>query len=85
MELKNNSAVKAAIDAYVSRGEHPGGFVLAVLENDLFAAHCRAGAENTRLLDDIIEYVYNHTPYYCWGSAKATQEWMSGGFRKHGH
>ena len=37
---------KGALDRYVDHGLEPGGFLTAVLTNDLFGAVARADSEN---------------------------------------
>ena len=57
-----------SIKDYVERGWQPGGFVTAVLENDLAGAIARADADNLRNLPAIVAFVYAEVPAICWGS-----------------
>jgi hypothetical protein len=59
---------KAALDRYVEHKMLPGGFLMAVLTNDLFGAVGRADSENLAALPDIVRYVYNQMPADSWGS-----------------
>ncbi len=59
---------KAALDRYVEHKMLPGGFLMAVLSNDLFGAVGRADSENLLALPDIVRYVYNQMPADSWGS-----------------
>lgn len=59
---------KAALDRYVEHKMLPGGFLMAVLSNDLFGAVGRADSENLDALPDIVKYVYNQMPSGSWGS-----------------
>lgn len=67
---------RASIDAYVQHGLHPGGFLLAVLQNNLFDALFLADRTNRPALYHIAQYVYNKTPDECWGSPEATNKWL---------
>jgi hypothetical protein len=66
-----------AIDAYVAHGVPPGGFLYAVLTNDLFGATGRADQENRAALLDICRYVYNEIPSACWGSTEKMLAWIA--------
>ncbi len=70
-------ATKYALDAYVERGQCPGHFVTAVLENNLFEAVNRADEGNLAALVDIVKYVYNKLPSDCWGSREKVERWLS--------
>ena len=59
---------KAELDRYVNRKILPGGFLIAVLSNDLFGAVGRGDSENLAALPDIVRYVYNRMPADSWGS-----------------
>lgn len=59
---------KQTIDDYVAHGLKPGGFVTAVLANDLMEAFGKADLENRRAMFSIVEYVHNHVPYGLTGS-----------------
>ena len=66
-----------AIDLYVEKGCEPGGFVLAVLRNDLMDAMGRADVFNRMTLFDICGYVYNEIPAPCHGSPEKVREWIA--------
>ena len=66
-----------AIDRYVKQGLYPGGFLSAVIENDLSNAVGRADDENIRNLPAYVAYFYNEAPGGCWGSKKNMKNWMS--------
>jgi len=66
----------AALTRYVEKGFQPGGFLTAVLANDLFGAVGRADAENSQALKAIVEFVYNQMPSNSWGSREAVQDWL---------
>ena len=66
---------RMALRNYVEEGYMPGGFLTAVLCNDLFGAVARADDENIQSLKDITTYVYNRLPADCWGNAKKMRDW----------
>lgn len=68
---------KDTIDNYVTKNWEPGGFVTAVLANDLMGAFGRADIENRQDLFEICEYVYNEIPGSCHGSYEVVKKWLS--------
>jgi hypothetical protein len=66
---------KQSIDDYVERGYRPGGFLTAVLCNDLNDAVAKADEENARELASIVRYVYNTVPVAATGSLDAITAW----------
>jgi len=71
---------KAALDRYVEHKMLPGGFLMAVLSNDLFGAVGRADSENLAALPDIVKYVYNHMPADSWGSVDKVYKFVETAF-----
>lgn len=67
----------AALLAYATHGHLPGGFLTAVLSNDLREAISRADHENLAVLKEIVTFVYMELPSPCWGSAKAVFDWTT--------
>lgn len=68
--------IKESLDAYVYEHRPTGGFLQAVLENDLFGAVARADFVNRGLIPDIVAYIYTELPSICWGSPKAVKDWL---------
>lgn len=64
------------LDLYVNRGIPTGGFLYAVLTNDLFDAVVKADPMNRAALKDICTYVYNDLPQDCWGSRTNVAAWI---------
>ncbi len=62
---------------YVLNHRAPGGFLTAVLCNDLRNAVSRADNANYRALGDIVRYIYCHCPSKCWGSEEKVDAWLS--------
>jgi len=65
-----------SLDRYVQHHIQPGGFLTAVLENNLKEALGRADSQNRYALFDIVMYIYNEIPFQCWGSEEAVKEWL---------
>ena len=65
------------IHRYVYDGTPPGGFLLAVMSNNLHDACARADDDNARNLPAIVAYLYNEVPSGCWGSAQRVADWIA--------
>lgn len=61
---------------YVERHEPVGGFLQAVLENDLKEACGRADSGNLHILWAYVAYLYNEAPSACWGSPAKVAAWL---------
>ncbi len=71
--------LKRGLDDYAQHGTPTGGFLRAVLANDLMEAVGRADDNNVRLLKEICSYIYNEMPSRhtgCWGSYEAVDAWI---------
>lgn len=55
----------------------PGGFLTAVLENDLKEAFSRADNESIAGMFEIVAYCYNEIPGVCWGSPEKVLAWLT--------
>jgi len=67
--------IRDALDNWAQHGWPPGGFVLAVLHNDLSGAVGRADQWSMEALKTIVSYVYNELPSPCWGSTEKVEAW----------
>ena len=54
-----------------------GGFLQAVLENDLVEACARADDDNIRHLPGIVSFCYNQLPGNSWHSRENVQAWLA--------
>ena len=54
---------------------YPGGFLTAVLSNDLFDAYGRADEFSKADMDTIVKFVYNRLPGDCWGTRERVKQW----------
>lgn len=66
-------AIKESLDRYAKDRIPPGGFLTAVLENDLMSAIASADHMNRQRLSEICKYVYNNLPSSIWGSREKVQ------------
>jgi len=72
------SRTKEAIDRYVADRCPVGGFLRAVLSNNLTESFGRADQENRNNLYDIVSYCYNNLPAGCWGNPDKVTYWLQG-------
>lgn len=66
-----------ALKRYIVEGIDPGGFLFAVLTNDLKEAVSRADHINLQRIPDIVKFLYNEAPGPCWGSREKVAAWMA--------
>jgi len=64
---------------YIEGHVETGGFLHAVLSNDLLGACERADDGNQRRLFSIVAWIYNEAPSTCWGSRAKVATWLSRG------
>jgi hypothetical protein len=70
--------IKNSLDLYINHKIKPGGFLTAVLENNLIAAVGQADEQNINRLREICAYVYNKIPFESWGSKVEVANWLIG-------
>ena len=68
--------MKLAIDAYVNDRRPVGGFLTAVLSNNLKESFAMADEDNRAHLYDIVRYCHNEIPFVCWGSPQKVKAWL---------
>ncbi len=61
---------------YLHYGIEPGGFLSAVLQNDLTGAYSCADQKNTYAMRDWVLLLYNEIPHGAWGSLGKFHNWM---------
>jgi len=66
-----------SLELYLNRGISGGGFLTAVLENDLREAFGRADDYNRSNLFNIVRYLWNHFPAEAWGSREKVRAIMT--------
>ena len=69
-----------ALTNYVEHKRYPGGFLTAVLTNNLMGAVSKADNQNIAALPLIAKYVYNHLPATSWGSEEKLHKWCEDDF-----
>ena len=69
--------IKDALDRYWHEKIRPGGFLQAVLANDLMEAWNRADMQNREpeVMQDLLWYVWNEMPANCHGTCLALDYW----------
>ena len=65
-----------SLKAYAESGQPTGGFLEAVLSNDLFGAVGKADNDNIETLPLICSYIYNEISSACWGSRDKVLAWL---------
>ena len=62
---------------YIENGVEPGGFLKALLGNDLKETFHRADDGNRRRVFEYLSFLYNYAPSDCWGSRDRVNAWMA--------
>lgn len=75
-EGKVRGHILDSLDAWAKEGRPTGGFLKAVLENDLKGALGKADLENRRAIFEIVKYIYNELPIECWGNEDKVKRWQ---------
>ena len=60
---------------YIEEGYSPGGFMTAVLSNDLFQAVAVADPYHLSMIPNLVVWIYNEAPRECWGSKAKVEAW----------
>ena len=68
---------REALDAWARTGHPVGGFLEAVLSNDLEGACNRADSANGPALLAIVTYIHNRLPAGCHGSPERYRRWST--------
>lgn len=68
--------IQQALSNYVLNKIPPGGFLTAILANDLMGAVGRCDAWNHHYMKDICNFVYNRIPSNAWGSYYHVQKYL---------
>ena len=75
-EFEVSDFMVSELEDYFRNGTVLGGFLTAVLTNDLRGACERADSENLRNLPAFVAYLYNNAPSDCWGSKAKVEAWQ---------
>lgn len=65
-----------SIKYYITEGIAPGGFLQAVISNDLREAVGSADHMNIVALPNLVRFFYNYAPGVCWGSEEKFHEYL---------
>ena len=66
------------LDRYVNDKIPTGGFLRAVLANDLMGAFGAADIHNRARMFEIVQHVYSEIPRWCHGSYEIVDKWLEG-------
>lgn len=69
--------LRESLDRYAKEGCPTGGFLEAVLANDLMQAFARADVYSMEAMPAIVGYVYNRMPSNCHGSYEMVAAWLA--------
>lgn len=67
---------RAGLRRYIEEHQPVGGFLTAVLENDLKRAVRNADGVNRARIADYIVFLYTYAPVGCYGSKEIVSEWL---------
>ena len=70
--------IRETILAYINDRRPTGGFLEAVISNNLVESFARADEINQRAMFYIVSFFYNKAPMACWGSKARYEEWIKG-------
>ena len=70
------SHMHGSVVRYLDDGIEPGGFLYAVLTNDLFGAVGKADYINKEHLKEWCSFVWMDMPSISWGDQETVEEWM---------
>ena len=71
------SHIHDSLIGYVVDHARVGGFLRAVLSNDLSWSFAAADPENVAHLHDIVKWLGNETPHDCRGSTRKVDAWLA--------
>lgn len=70
---------RESIDRYLNHRIPTGGFLEAVLCNNLVESFARADEDNQTLIGTYIKWIYNNAPHDSWGSPEKVKKWLNNG------
>ena len=70
--------LQKGVDRYVNERLETGGFLRAVLENDLTGALNHADPESRECLYEVWDYVNETVPPQAWGGRMEVLNWLTG-------
>jgi len=70
--------MREGLRLYVEDRVRPGGFLTAVIQNNLKETVAMADDVNMPNIPAFVNYFYNHAPSLCWGSPEKMEAWLKG-------
>lgn len=67
-----------AVYNYLENRKSPGGFLSAVIQNNLHGAISQADDQNRQVLHYWVRLLYNEFPQDAWGSVEEYKQWLEG-------
>lgn len=71
-----SESTQGALERYVEHKIEPGGFLTAVLSNNLVESFARADSFNQHNMKEIVSFIYSELPSNCWGSREIVNKWI---------
>jgi len=65
------------LERYIIDHIRPGGFLTAVLQNDLQMTTATADDDNFKKIKEWCQFIYNELPQKCWGSKEKVEKWVN--------
>ena len=65
-----------ALRGYLEDGTDPGGFLTAILENNLTESVIKADVHNLILIPKIVQWLLAEAPRLSWGSPTRVKAWI---------
>lgn len=69
--------LREGLQEYIAIRRPVGGFLTAVLSNDLGGACGRIDVDARPHLFDVVFFLYNYAPAMCWGSPEKVAAWLT--------
>ena len=71
--------MRQSLAGYILNGHQVGGFLAALLSNDLKKTFNDADDQNALVVGGYMKFLYNQAPAACWGSEKNFVGWREVG------
>ena len=68
--------MRYGVEMYLEKGQRPGDFLLAVLENKLAESVARADNTNLNHIIEWAKFLYIEMPATSWGSKEKVEQWI---------
>lgn len=75
-EMSIPEYMQESLRQYVENHVPVGGFLEAVICNNLSESVARADIRNIRNIPAYANWLYNHAPSSCWGSVEKYDKWI---------